>query len=981
MKQKFLEVEKQILQGLNEDQLSAVTHEHGPLLIVAGAGTGKTMVITRRIAWLIVTGRAQPEEILALTFTEKAAQEMEERIDLLLPYGYSDLWISTFHAFGDRVIKENALALGISPDVHVMSRAEQLIFFSQHIFEFPLKYFRPLGDPTHYMEAILNLIARAKDEDVSWQEYLEYAKTLVKKAEENPNNRVLQEKAEKELEIANCYRKYQELLAKEGRIDFGDQVWLTLKLLREHPLLLENYQKRFKYILVDEFQDTNHAQFELVKLLAARHCNITVTGDDDQSIYKFRGAALSNIMGFMDAYPHARIVVLTRNYRSPQGILDRAYRLIKYNDPDRLEAKEAISKRLRAEKKEERDVIHLHFDSISDEADWVAKKINQMVANGKYRFSDFAILVRSNNDADPFLRALNMEGIPWHFSGNEGLYSQPEIRNLISWLKVLTDLDDSISLYHLLSSPFYSINPEALTYCLAKAKAQNRSLFYILKNLSEDIDLKEKIPSQVVKKLLSAVTDIRHYLELSSQLTAGQLLYRILTDSGYLKNLLEEKSQRAEIEIKNIARFFEIIRSVSSLLEHDDIFSFTSYLKMLIAAGDDPALPEADFDLDAVNVLTVHKAKGLEFRVVFIVSLVRDRFPTRRKSESISLPEEFLKQKERWLPTGEPHIQEERRLFYVAMTRACEQLYLTSARDYGGKRPRRVSQFVLEALDLPHQPEVQKRASSLEIIARSAPPKSVPLDLKQVSQNVLTLSYLQIDDYLTCPLKYSYIHILKVPVAQHHTVVYGKAIHEAIQAYNRCLLSDKVLAFDHMVNVFRNSWRSEGFLSRAHEEHRFQEGIKSLERFYQRANLEKKKPKFVEKEFSILIDGNRIIGRWDRIDEDENGIKIIDYKTSDIIEQEKADKRARESLQLKIYALAYHIIYGVVPDSLELHFVDSGLIGRAAFDYDDLKETREKIREVASAIKEGNFQATPGYYSCTYCVFRYICPSTIKDLG
>jgi DNA helicase-2/ATP-dependent DNA helicase PcrA len=739
MELKFKSLEEEILSGPNESQLDAITHGEGPLLVVAGAGTGKTTVITKRIAWLIITKKVKPEEILALTFTEKAAQEMEERLDVLLPYGYSDLWISTFHAFGDKVIKDNALELGLSPDVHVLSRAEQIIFFRQHLFDFPLSYFRPLGNPTHYIEAMINLIARAKDEDVSWQEYLKYANSLKKEARKNPENKSLLELTERELEIANCYKKYQELLHKEGRIDFGDQVWLTLKLFRQHPLILEKYQKKFKYILVDEFQDTNHAQFEIVKLLVAKHKNITVTGDDDQSIYKFRGAALSNIMGFMDSFPQAEIVVLTKNYRSPQKILDRAYCLIKYNNPDRLEVKESITKRLISNKKEDNDVIHLHFDSISDEADWVAKKIREKVDSKDYIYRDFAILVRSNNDADPFLRALNMKGIPWRFSGNEGLYSQPEIRMFISWLKVLTNLDDSINLYYILSSFLYDIDIKDISLCMNRAKSKNTSLYYILKNIENEVDLLKRLSSESVEKFKKAINDVENFLKISPNLTTGQILYRLLTESGYLRHLMEEKTQKSEFQIKNIARFFDIVRSVSGVLENDDIFSFTSYLDMLIEAGDDPSLPEADFDIDAVNVLTIHKAKGLEFRVVFMVSLIKDRFPTRRKSDPIPLPDEFLKQKERWLPSGEPHIQEERRLFYVAMTRAKEELYLTSAKDYGSKRPRKVSQFVIETLDLPKQPQVHFKTSDLEKISRSAPPKELKYSHNKEEDKLLTL--------------------------------------------------------------------------------------------------------------------------------------------------------------------------------------------------------------------------------------------------
>ncbi|HVH31725.1 MAG TPA: ATP-dependent helicase, partial [bacterium] len=340
----------QILDGLNDAQRRAVTHETDPLLIVAGAGTGKTQVITRRIAWLIATKRARPSEILALTFTDKAAAEMEERVDVLVPYGYTDAWISTFHAFGDRVLRDHALDLGLRPDFRVLSKAEQVIFVREHLFEFPLDTYRPLGDPTRYIEAMLALISRAKDEDASPAEYRAYADRVIAEAQAHPEDKELAEFARRQQEVALTYARYQELLAKEGLADFGDLITLTLRLLRDHPIVLRDYRERFTHILVDEFQDTNYAQFQLVRLLVGDDGpqRITVVGDDDQSIYKFRGAAISNILNFLEVYPHATRVVLTDNYRSSPAILDTSYRLIQHNNPDRLEAKTGLDKRLRA---------------------------------------------------------------------------------------------------------------------------------------------------------------------------------------------------------------------------------------------------------------------------------------------------------------------------------------------------------------------------------------------------------------------------------------------------------------------------------------------------------------------------------------------------------------------------------------------------------------------------------------------------------
>ena len=333
-----------LLSGLNPEQRRAVTHRDGPLLVVAGAGTGKTEVITRRIAWLVATRRARPAEILGLTFTDKAAAEMQLRVDQLVPYGFADTAISTFHAFGDRLIREFAFELGISPDARVLSRAETVMFLREHLFELGLDAYLPLGDPTRFLGALATLFGRCRDEDVSPSAYRAHADQIAASAAVATAARgpapaaegadpaavqALAELAARQDELASAYGRYTELLAASGSIDFGDQVALALRLLRESATTLSTVRARYRYILVDEFQDTNPVQSALVGLLAERHRNITVVGDDDQSIYRFRGAAISNILEFRDRYRGARTVVLRRNYRSTAPILDASYRLIK----------------------------------------------------------------------------------------------------------------------------------------------------------------------------------------------------------------------------------------------------------------------------------------------------------------------------------------------------------------------------------------------------------------------------------------------------------------------------------------------------------------------------------------------------------------------------------------------------------------------------------------------------------------------------
>ncbi|MFH1837877.1 MAG: UvrD-helicase domain-containing protein [Candidatus Kuenenbacteria bacterium] len=341
---------EKILENLNEEQRKAVICKNGPLLIVAGAGTGKTTVITTKIAWLILFNEIKSEEILALTFTDKATEEMEERVCQLLPYGYVDLWVSTFHSFAERVLKQHAIDIGLPDNFKLLNQAEQNFLIRRNFDRFNLDYYRPLGNPTKFIQAMIKHFSRAKDEEIWPEDYLKYAEELKQNLDSALDGEIIKRKKNSEQmdeiqnqeiarinEIANAYHVYQQLLLENSALDFGDLINYTLKLFRKRPQILEKYRKQFKYILIDEFQDTNWAQYELIKLLGAPKNNITVSFDDDQSIYKFRGASISNVMQFKKDYPKAEQIFLIKNYRSKQNILDLAYDFIQLNNPNRLE--------------------------------------------------------------------------------------------------------------------------------------------------------------------------------------------------------------------------------------------------------------------------------------------------------------------------------------------------------------------------------------------------------------------------------------------------------------------------------------------------------------------------------------------------------------------------------------------------------------------------------------------------------------------
>jgi DNA helicase-2/ATP-dependent DNA helicase PcrA len=1015
-----------LLDGLNSDQLRAVTHGDGPLLVVAGAGTGKTQVITRRIAWLIATRRARPSEILALTFTDKAAEEMAVRVDQLVPYGYTDTAISTFHAFGDGLIRDYALELGLPTDVRVLTRPEVVIFLREHLFEFELDAYRPLGDPTRFLAALATLFSRCKDEDISVAEFRAHADRVAAEAAEVaaaaaglPAAEVAgqdrdavesaRENARRQAELAAAYATYQSLLAANGCIDFGDQVALALRLVRTSPAARSEIASRFRYILVDEFQDTNRAQAQLVALLAEPHRNITVVGDDDQAIYAFRGAAIDNILAFRERYTGARTVVLRRNYRSLAPVLDVAYRLIRFNNPDRLEVRAGVVKRLRPERSAPAPApVRLEaFASGSEEADWIAGEIGRRIAAGADP-RDHAVLVRANGHADPILRALNMAGIPWRFSGTSGLYSRPEVRMLLAFLRVVADPDSSVDLYALAASEAYALGGEDLTAIVNMARRRNRSVWAVLDELDRQPGILRVSPGTrtTVHRL---VTELRGFAAMAHERPAGELLYRFLRDGGLLRRLVGTDTPAAQEALQNIARFFEIVRAQSALLADDRAIFVARHLATLIEAGDDPATADLDPDADAVAVLTVHKAKGLEFPIVFLPGLVAGRFPLIGRGEALPIPAGVGRGVP---PTPETTLAEERRLCYVAMTRARDELILTHAADYGGARARRVSPFVLEALDLPAASGVpgagartSTPAARLAVFDAAAAPAGVP---DGPITEPLSLSFYQIDDYLTCPLKYKYAHVLRVPLAPHHAIIYGSALHKAVQLFHNRHARGVIMTELELEEAFEAAWSNEGFVSRDHEEARLEAGRAALRRFRE-AQLAPDAviPTYVEREFSFALGGDRIRGRWDRVDIERIGegsegppvdasavpsadvvsptlgmlgperVTITDYKSSDVRDPAKARQRARDSLQLQIYAMGYEAMTGRLPDAVALHFLESGLVGRVEVDPKRLARARAKIARAAAGMRARDYSPTPEYLACTYCAFRDICPSSV----
>lgn len=956
---------------LDNKQLQAVKYTKGPLLIVAGAGTGKTTVITERIKYLVLEKNVNPSQILALTFTEKAAAEMEERVDQALPYGYTQMWISTFHSFCDRILRNESIHIGLNPGYKLITEAESILFIRQNLFKLKLNYFRPLGNPNKFLEALLQHFSRLKDEDVTPSEYLKFVK----------NDKELKKDKEqylKYLELANAFKEYEQLKAKEGVMDFSDLISNTLKLFRERKSVLAAYQKQFEYVLVDEFQDTNYSQNELAILLSGSKKNITVVGDDDQSIYRFRGSSVSNIIQFKQRFPKVKIITLINNYRSTENILNSSYKLIQNNNPDRLEVKENLNKKLISVRKIKGEYPEFIFrERVEDEADAVVKEIIKLIEskNNKFEYKDFAILVRANEHAQNFVTALERSRVPYQFLGPGRLFHQDEIKDLIAYLKVLYNFEDSSSLYRILNMSIFNLNAIEIASLLNYSKRKNYSLFETLEKVDETfLNEKTKEKIKIIYKMIS-----RH-LSLVPKETAGQILYFFLEDSGLLKKIVDYKTQAAERVSKNIAKFFDKLKTYEVDHQTASVFDVVDWIDLSMQMGESPLAADIDWtENNAVNILTVHSSKGLEFPVVFLVNLVAQRFPTRERSEKIPIPQKLIKE---ILPVGDFHMEEERRLFYVGLTRARDLLYLSAANFYGeGKRERKISSFVYETLGIDYvekaRNKVKKVNEEIQLSFLDFAPKEKTEDEKISKVTPINyLSYSMIQTFNTCPLHYKLKYMLKIPTPQTAAQSFGTSVHAVLRDFYASYINENKIKIDEVDELFKKDWINEGFNSKEHEKRVFDKA-KRMVKDYLRKNFNKKNlPLALEYPFSFNIKNLKVAGRIDRIDGiDENKIEIIDYKTGENITKEKD---LQDNLQLSIYALgASEVkdkILGKDPSDvlLSLLFLDKNIRLTTTRTKEQLEEEKEEILKKAEEMSKSDFACNKSIY-CKNCEYKMLC--------
>lgn len=630
------------LQSLNDMQYEAAIHTEGPMLILAGAGSGKTSTMTRRIAYMIREKGIAPYNILAVTFTNKAAQEMRERVEQLVG-GSTRMWLLTFHSTCLRILRVNAEKAGYHDGLTVYDPVDQKAVIRKCIKAANVneKIFTP--------KMVLARISDAKEKGVNSAEF------------------AMNAASPREKTIADLYRRYERELLSNNAVDFDDMIWRVVKMFEEYPEVLEQYRQRFQYIMVDEYQDTNYMQYRFVKALAGKSRNICVVGDDDQCIYEWRGADISNILSFEKDFPGARVIKLEQNYRSTGNILKAAHSVISHN-------RQRKAKKLWTAAEEGSRITYKRLQSEKEEAAWIADCIDRYVMEEGRQYQNFAILYRTNAQSRSFEEVLLTRGIPYVIRGTLRFYDRKEIKDMIAYMRLVANPDDNVAFTRVINEPKRSIGPKTLDKISILAEQQGTSMLRLLTD-EEIVGGFTAKASEALRGFVRLIAECRAGME---DLSVSDIYDRLFEGSGYLAMLERERTTEAEGRLENLMEFKSAIADRES--ENPEM-TLTEFLENLsLDAEVDQGSPESD---DKVVLMTLHGAKGLEFPVVFMPGMEDGLFPGWRSLDT------------------EEGISEERRLCYVGITRAEQKLYMTSATTrtlYGRTEYTKESQF-LEELD------------------------------------------------------------------------------------------------------------------------------------------------------------------------------------------------------------------------------------------------------------------------------------------
>ena len=925
------------LDGLNPEQRAAVEHVDGPLLVVAGAGTGKTQVITRRIAHLIANGHARPTEILALTFTEKAAREMQERLFELIGWESYSVLVLTFNAFGSDFLMRFASHVGRSLAGGLLNDVQKTLLLQQHIDRIALSYYGSQGDVYDFLERITGYIGELQNANISVEKYREYVENETSKAVLHPGD--LAEQGD----LLALYELYEVLKVERGAIDYNDQLQLTLGILKARPNLIERLARQYRYVLVDEYQDTNPVQDEILRTLVPADGNIFAVGDDDQAIYGFRGAEISNILQFTEHYRVAKPVVLTQNYRSGQKILDTAYGLIQHNNPERLEAKLGIDKRLKAQH-ERAEVTFVPFLTSTDEQTSIAAAIAKRVEASESP-SSIAVLSATHAPLKSLAKLLRAHGVSFALSTSVNIFEQPELLHLWYLLRWINHTVTDEAIGHVMMSSFVGWEVAPYRRILEASRVELTSVESALRAADDEQS------AEFIRQL----DDWRGWAETDS---VGKLAYRLVLESevGTKWQQMAEASPRMQRVFEDLAQLFEQMQDFEAVAGDPKLSAYMSFFPIPPTIE----VTEAVGDGEGVQLLTVHKSKGLEFDTVYLIGCTRNAWSPSHRA-GLQVPDSL--KRANLLPPE----HEYRRLMYVAVTRAKTELLISSSTQTRGGNRQQVSGFIHEMFGgvafepVTNVDDAKSVEKTLQKIQQYYPLQDAYREPRlpfETSDGWLELAVGDIVSYERCPYDFYLEKVLGLKTPYGPQMAFGVALHGVFQAYYEAKLRDEEVNRDELYLRLDEQWSDVGYPTKAIADAEHELARKTLAGFIERENKAGRVVKGVELPIRLeLVDSKlRLKGRIDAIFQVEGGIELRDYKTGRTkTDPEKLALEAKDSKQLRTYALAFEGMSGCGPAKVTLDYVVTGVEGEAELSPRILKNHRDYLVKVADKIRARDF--------------------------
>src|SRR5881394_717047 len=973
---------------LNEAQERAVTHGQGPLLVIAGAGTGKTRVITERIRHLLQSDDTlSGENILGLTFTKKAAGEMKARVVKATGERGKAVTLATFHSFCETLLVE------ADPQRVMLDKFDHWILLRRNLRRLGLEKYRRLADPGQFLNDFVEFFSRCQDELVTCEDYQRYADGLavrLEAARETLDQDTLAEHLETvalQQELARAYRASEELLGEKKRVSFGSLITGAVGLLERDRELRERLQKRYRYILVDEFQDTNIAQLRLLELLATPARNIVAVGDDDQAIYRFRGASfgsfklfLERFAGWKEGQDSTRFrVALTENYRSTPNILRVAMQVIGQNAVSADFPKKVLS----PNKPPGEKIRIVELATPEEESRWVASELERIHGTGR-RWKDFAVLYRQHAHRDHLVEELSRRKIPFVIT-RLSILEHPLVRDALAYLRLIAAPYDDIACARVLAAPAWQLRAQDLVRLAEKARKEKKVIYDLLQLPQGQLafDHSQAALGQLVEFVSSQKKTLK-------RCTAREIL-------GVLTDWLEIRQRAKEHDRKYVKRLAEFMKEWEPKSETRGLAEFIEYLDYYAQAGGVVSL-EDDAPPDAVQLMTVHGAKGLEFPQVFLLRVNNRAFPATERPRVFEFPVELMKE---GAPAEQFHIQEERRLFYVALTRAEDRLTISTVTEKKGKVPVFIEDMVMEPavkrqdvrqiMPKPLSAGIEDRAresgsQDVLLFPATAEPTRIFSRIADWAEEFhppaaepLTLSPSAVNGYSTCPQRYLFAYLWSLREGPKAAISFGAVMHTTIKRFVDQLRKGAKLPFDELRRIFETEWNSKGFQDDYQEGEYKKDGLEQLRVFHQGMMAEAPQVLEQEKAFELPLENNVVIkGRIDQINSlgNHRAVEIVDYKTG----RPKKDVDAKKDLQLSLYALAVKEILELQPVRLVFHYLQNNQRQETTREAQQLDEAQKIVKQAAADIRAGAFPAKPGFV-CRNCAYQPICPAHEEALS